>query len=120
MGALLSVITTLSPASRVEKQTAFPSSFAKDTSDIVPGSDRLPYWQVNVPEDQRLSKCPEFLKIRLKTENTNFKDGYPGISERDIDMIDLASGQFHEDTWEEVKGLIGLLQDPQYLCEPTD
>ena len=99
MGALLSFITTLSPTPKVDKPddepVALPPSLEQEVADTVPEDGELPYWQVNVPEDQRKSECPGFLK---------------GITERNRDMIRVPADQFHYQTWEEVKELIGRLQ----------
>ena len=48
----------------------------------------LPYWQVNVPEDQRTEECPDFLR---------------GISEKDRNIISTPSHQYQPDTWPVVR-----------------
>ena len=109
MGAVLSFFTTLSPTSSTLKPTALPQSPEEEISEIVPGTDSPPYWQVNVPEAQKelVKKCPEFLELRR-------------IKERHRDMISVPSDQFHYLEWEEVKRLIGLCRILQHVRASTD
>ena len=117
MGALISFITTLSPTSKTPEPTALPSSRAQEVSGVRIKPGQIPYWQVNVPEDRMVQECPEFLKVRerKKAEEKDQNDGVPtmkeryeGISERDRDMINLPSDEYHIQSWETVRQLIGL------------
>jgi len=54
--------------------------------------ESLPYWQVNVPPDQRTLTCPEFLQH---------------MSERDIQILNTPDSEYHILTWLEVCDIIG-------------
>ncbi|KAI1756975.1 hypothetical protein F4782DRAFT_209681 [Xylaria castorea] len=54
-------------------------------------SKGLPYWQVNVPEDERAEDCPEFLRA---------------LSAKDLGIINTPDEEYHVDTWPEVQKLI--------------
>ena len=62
-------------------------------SEPLSGSEKLPYWHINVPDKKREPKCPEFLR---------------DISDRHKDMISVPSDQYQYQSWEEIKDLIGL------------
>ena len=49
--------------------------------------DQLPYWQVNVPEGQRSSRCPDYLL---------------NLSAKDVDIISTPDSQYRIQTWDEV------------------
>ena len=98
MGGLLSWITTLWPAFKIDKPAALPPSLAQEVTETVPASGGLPYWQVNVPADQRKTDCPGFLK---------------DITDRNRDIVRVPSSQFRYQTWEEVKALVGRQLMPQ-------
>jgi len=51
----------------------------------------LPYWLINVPNDQQPAECPEYLL---------------DISDRNKAMINLPQADFHVLTWPEVQVLI--------------
>ena len=53
--------------------------------------ETLPWWHVNVPEDQRTLECPEYLV---------------NASARDRIMISTPDGQYQRPTWEEVQEFI--------------
>ena len=53
----------------------------------------LPYWLVNVPEDQWSIECPEFLK---------------DIGPRDREILSIPNSTFHRMSWQEVQDIIGL------------
>lgn len=48
----------------------------------------LPYWQVNVPGDQRTDNCPDFLL---------------NLSEKDRGILSTPDTEYKRDTWEEAK-----------------
>ncbi|KAI0863644.1 hypothetical protein F4860DRAFT_45043 [Xylaria cubensis] len=54
-------------------------------------SKGLPYWQVNVPEDERTEDCPEFLRA---------------LSAKDKGIISTPDEEYHVNTWPEVQKLI--------------
>ncbi|KAI0447782.1 hypothetical protein F4803DRAFT_181963 [Xylaria telfairii] len=54
-------------------------------------STGLPYWQVNVPEDERIEECPEFLRT---------------LSAKDLGIISTPDEEYHLSTWPEVQKLI--------------
>ncbi|KAI0555461.1 hypothetical protein F4679DRAFT_170268 [Xylaria curta] len=54
-------------------------------------SKGLPYWQVNVPEDERTEDCPEFLRT---------------LSSKDTGIISTPDEEYHVNTWPEVQKLI--------------
>ncbi|KAH8157298.1 hypothetical protein CIB48_g10954 [Xylaria polymorpha] len=54
-------------------------------------STGLPYWQVNVPEDERIEECPEFLRT---------------LSAKDLGIISTPDEEYHFSTWPEVQKLI--------------
>ena len=92
MGGLPSLINTSLPASKTDKPAALPPSLDQEVTETVPASGELPYWQVNVPADQRKTDCPDFLR---------------DITGRNRDIIRVPISQFRYQTWEEVKTLIG-------------
>ncbi|KAI8954043.1 hypothetical protein F4801DRAFT_43582 [Xylaria longipes] len=51
----------------------------------------LPYWQVNVPEDGRTEKCPEFLRT---------------LSAKDLGIISTLDEEYHVNSWPEVQKLV--------------
>ncbi|KAI0160306.1 hypothetical protein GGR57DRAFT_415435 [Xylariaceae sp. FL1272] len=51
----------------------------------------LPYWQINVPEDQRQEECPEFLGQ---------------LSAKDRGIISTPDIDYHVNTWPEVQKLV--------------
>ncbi|RYP24762.1 hypothetical protein DL765_000308 [Monosporascus sp. GIB2] len=53
--------------------------------------DTLPYWQVNVPDEERTSECPEFLR---------------NLSVKDVGIISTPDSQYRAATWEEVQKLV--------------
>ena len=98
MAGLPSLINNLLPASRIDKPAALPPSLEQEVTETVPPNGELPYWQVNVPPDQRKAECPGFLK---------------DITDRNKDIIRVPLNQFRYQTWEEVKALIGKQFMPQ-------
>ncbi|PKS06575.1 hypothetical protein jhhlp_007323 [Lomentospora prolificans] len=52
----------------------------------------LPYWQVNIPEDQRSDECPVFLR---------------DVKVRDLKIISTPDTDFSILTWEDVQTLVG-------------
>ncbi|KAI1737320.1 hypothetical protein F4680DRAFT_218715 [Xylaria scruposa] len=54
-------------------------------------SKGLPYWQVNIPEDERTEDCPEFLRA---------------LSAKDKGIINTPDEEYHVHTWPEVQKLI--------------
>ena len=91
MGGPLSLVTTLLPA-------ALPPSLEEEVNETVSLNGELPYWQVNVPVEQRKADCPGFLR---------------DITDRNRDIIRVPLNQFRYQTWEEVKTLIGRQFMPQ-------
>ncbi|KAI1376338.1 hypothetical protein F4677DRAFT_88933 [Hypoxylon crocopeplum] len=53
--------------------------------------DKLPYWQVNVPESERTEDCPEFLS---------------SLSVKDIGVISTPDSEYHVSTWSEVQKIV--------------
>ncbi|KAI0972630.1 hypothetical protein F4678DRAFT_45957 [Xylaria arbuscula] len=51
----------------------------------------LPYWQVNVPENERTEECPDFLRT---------------LSDKDRGIISTPDREHHVNTWSEVQKLI--------------
>ncbi|KAI0470142.1 hypothetical protein F4859DRAFT_120624 [Xylaria cf. heliscus] len=54
-------------------------------------STGLPYWQVNIPEDERTEECPEFLRT---------------LNAKDLGIISTPDEEYHVITWPEVQKLI--------------
>ena len=92
MGGPTSLVTTSLPASKIDKPGALPLSLEEEVTETVSLNGELPYWQVNVPADQRKADCPGFLR---------------DITDRNRDIIRVPLNQFRYQTWEEVKALIG-------------
>ena len=59
--------------------------------------EKLPYWLMNVPEDKRPAKCPDFLL---------------DISDRNKELIDRPEDEYHILTWPEVQNLISTYGRP--------
>ncbi|KAI6093244.1 hypothetical protein F4821DRAFT_222508 [Hypoxylon rubiginosum] len=53
--------------------------------------DSLPYWQINVPENDRTEECPEFLA---------------SLSDKDIEQISSWDSEYHIATWPEVQNIV--------------
>jgi hypothetical protein len=51
----------------------------------------LPYWQTNIPEDERPEECPEFLR---------------NLSAKDVGIIGTPDDEYHVMTWPEVQKII--------------
>ncbi|KAH7329037.1 hypothetical protein B0I35DRAFT_473682 [Stachybotrys elegans] len=68
-------------------------------------SDALPYWQVNVPEDQRVAECPDFLR---------------GLSDKDQGIIATPDSEYHVQTWEEVCDIVRSNQLERFQRWPSD
>lgn len=111
MGALLSLITTLSPTSSTPRLTT--PGLEQKLSATVPKPDPnaspkskgtefhvADYWNANVPEDLKTKEIPEFLK---------------GIPERHQRMLAVPADQYHVLEWKEVTELIGLCRILQSL-----
>ncbi|TGJ85421.1 hypothetical protein E0Z10_g3357 [Xylaria hypoxylon] len=54
-------------------------------------SPELPYWHVNVPEDERTEECPDFLRA---------------LNAKDTGIISTPDAEHHLTTWPEVQKLI--------------
>ncbi|KAI1334741.1 hypothetical protein F5Y15DRAFT_279530 [Xylariaceae sp. FL0016] len=52
---------------------------------------RLPYWHVNIPEDERTEECPEALR---------------NLSDKDIGIISTPDSEYHVATWPEVQKIV--------------
>ncbi|RYO74812.1 hypothetical protein DL764_010695 [Monosporascus ibericus] len=53
--------------------------------------DTVPYWQVNIPDEERTDECPEFLR---------------NLSLKDIGIISTPDSEYRASTWEEVQKLV--------------
>ncbi|RYP31878.1 hypothetical protein DL767_005522 [Monosporascus sp. MG133] len=53
--------------------------------------DTVPYWQVNIPDEERTDECPEFLR---------------NLSVKDIGIISTPDSEYRASTWEEVQKLV--------------
>ncbi|RYP56935.1 hypothetical protein DL769_009809 [Monosporascus sp. CRB-8-3] len=53
--------------------------------------DTVPYWQVNIPDEERTDECPEFLR---------------NLSVKDIGIISTPDSRYRASTWEEVQKLV--------------
>ena len=58
---------------------------------------QLPYWQMNVPPDQRTEQCPRFLL---------------DVSDKDRVILSTRDEDYRRSSWEQVKGIISLLPLP--------
>ncbi|KAI1845697.1 hypothetical protein JX265_008680 [Neoarthrinium moseri] len=52
---------------------------------------QLPYWHMNVPEDERTEQCPEFLR---------------NLSPKDLGIISTPDEDYHIISWPEVQGIV--------------
>ncbi len=52
----------------------------------------LPYWLVNVPQEEWPSECPDYLK---------------NVSEKDKASLSTLDADYHRLSWDEVKEIIG-------------
>ncbi|KAH9902141.1 hypothetical protein F4778DRAFT_110493 [Xylariomycetidae sp. FL2044] len=53
--------------------------------------DSLPFWQVNIPENERTEECPEFLR---------------SLSAKDMGIIGTPDSDYHVSTWPEVQRIV--------------
>jgi hypothetical protein len=65
----------------------------------------LPYWQVNIPSDQRETSCPPYLQ---------------NLSEKDIEILSTPNSQYHVLTWPEVRTLIANNRLDLFQRVPSD
>lgn len=68
-----------------------------------PGS--LPYWQVNVPSDQRPTSCPPYLQ---------------NLTDKDIEILSTPDSQYHVLTWPEVRTIIANNRLDLFQRVPSD
>jgi hypothetical protein len=68
-------------------------------------SGQLPYWQVNIPANERPAKCPDFLV---------------SISEKDRSIISTPDDQYEPDTWDEVRDKIRRNRIDLFRRRPSD
>ncbi|KAI4735637.1 hypothetical protein E4T50_13841 [Aureobasidium sp. EXF-12298] len=69
------------------------------------GQERLPYWQVNVPADQRSDECPDFLK---------------DANEKDQKILATPDSEFRRLLWPEVQELIRTNRIDLFQRVPSD
>ncbi|KAK2611240.1 hypothetical protein N8I77_004601 [Diaporthe amygdali] len=68
-------------------------------------SDPLPYWQVNIPPEDREEKCPEFLR---------------DVSNKDVGIIGTPNEEYRVQTWQEVVGFIRTDRLADFRRWPSD
>ncbi|KAI1075799.1 hypothetical protein F5B20DRAFT_558684 [Whalleya microplaca] len=67
--------------------------------------DGLPYWQVNIPEDERTDECPEFLR---------------NLSVKDIGIISTPDSEYHVMTWPGVQKIVADNQLNLFQRAPSE
>ncbi|KAI0852507.1 hypothetical protein F5Y00DRAFT_226804 [Daldinia vernicosa] len=67
--------------------------------------DGLPYWQVNVPENERTEECPEFLR---------------SLSVKDIGIIGTPDSEYTVSTWPEVQNIVAENRLGSFRRIPSD
>ncbi|KFA70417.1 hypothetical protein S40285_00626 [Stachybotrys chlorohalonatus IBT 40285] len=65
----------------------------------------LPYWQVNVPEDERTAECPDFLV---------------NLSEKDRGIIATPDSEYHVQTWDQVRDIVRSNQLERFQRWPSE
>ncbi|KAI0117355.1 hypothetical protein F4814DRAFT_448357 [Daldinia grandis] len=65
----------------------------------------LPYWQVNVPEDERTEECPEFLR---------------SLSVKDSSIIGTPDSEYTVSTWPEVQNIVAENRLGSFRRIPSD
>ncbi|KAI0136654.1 hypothetical protein BJ170DRAFT_589623 [Xylariales sp. AK1849] len=65
----------------------------------------LPYWQVNVSEDDRMEECPEFLR---------------NLNPKDIGIISTPDQEYHVLSWQAVQEIIADNRLDQFQRVPSD
>jgi hypothetical protein len=65
----------------------------------------LPYWQVNVPADQRAAECPDFLV---------------DANEKDRNILATPDSEFRRLSWPEVQKLIQTNRNDLFQRVPSD
>ncbi|OTA97940.1 hypothetical protein M434DRAFT_91750 [Hypoxylon sp. CO27-5] len=65
----------------------------------------LPYWQVNVPENERTEECPEFLR---------------SLSVKDIGIISTPDSEYKRATWPEVQKIVAENRLDAFRRVPSD
>ncbi|KAI6380443.1 hypothetical protein MCOR25_001634 [Pyricularia grisea] len=68
-------------------------------------SGGMPYWNVNVPEDQRSVECPEFLI---------------SLSDKDRTIINTPDADYRADSWEQVKKKVSTNRLDLFRRKPSD
>lgn len=69
------------------------------------GQEPLPYWQVNVPAEQRSSECPDFLR---------------DANEKDQKILATPDSDFRRLSWPEVQALIRTNRIDLFQRVPSD
>ncbi|KAH0124604.1 hypothetical protein KCU67_g17702, partial [Aureobasidium melanogenum] len=69
------------------------------------GPESLPYWQVNVPADQRSDECPDFLR---------------DANEKDRKILATPDSEFRRLSWPEVQELIRTNRIDLFQRVPSD
>lgn len=70
-----------------------------------PDPQPLPFWQVNVPPQDREEGCPEYLR---------------NLSRKDIDIISTRDEDYHVQTWEEVVDIVRTNRLHDFQRWPTE
>ncbi|CAJ2500965.1 Uu.00g038180.m01.CDS01 [Anthostomella pinea] len=65
----------------------------------------LPYWQMNVPEDERTEECPDYLS---------------NLSAKDVGIIGTPDAECHVATWPEVQKLVAENRLDQFQRLPSE
>ncbi|KAI0175591.1 hypothetical protein GGR52DRAFT_319046 [Hypoxylon sp. FL1284] len=65
----------------------------------------LPYWQVNIPESDRTTKCPEFLA---------------NLTVKDVGIISTPDSEYHVATWPEVQNIVAENRLGAFQRFPSD
>ncbi|KAI1390257.1 uncharacterized protein F4822DRAFT_443186 [Hypoxylon trugodes] len=66
---------------------------------------QLPYWHVNVPENERTEECPEYLST---------------LSAKDIGIIGTPDSEYHVSTWLEVQKIVTENRLDTFRRVPSD
>ena len=93
MGSPWSKLANSMPKSKTPFKKKKPQAEPHRNLQSDPRLSKIPYWQVNIPVDERQEQCPVFLQ---------------SIGERYEKMINCRADDFHYLSWPEVKEIIGL------------
>lgn len=105
LSSIIDFLSLLFPTAEVACQSCYCRDITHSTMGSYSYPDPLPYWQVNVPPEDREEKCPEFLR---------------DVSNKDVGIIGTPNEEYRVQTWQEVVGFIHTDRLADFRRWPSD